>query len=83
MGSGFTHNNAERYVERFTETPCSEKLVTTHNISLRIREDLGPSLLHASPAELPTHSNRETVDRSCKNREMGMVYKNNNNNNEL
>ena len=26
----FTHK-AERYVERFMVTPCSEKLVTTHN----------------------------------------------------
>ena len=40
---GFTHKYAERYVERFTVTPCSEKLVTGHNnVSLRIREDLGP-----------------------------------------
>ena len=32
-----------RYVERFTVTPCSEKVVTTtHNVSLGIREDLGP-----------------------------------------
>ena len=49
----------ERYVERFTVTPCTEKLVNTHNVSLRIREDLGPSLLLASPAELPKHNNRE------------------------
>ena len=66
---------AERYVERFTVTPRGEKLVTTHNISLRIREDLSPSLLHASPAELPTHNDREKVDYSCKNLEMGTVYK--------
>ena len=65
---------AERYVERFTVTPFSETLVTTHNVSLRIREDLGPSLLHASPAELPTHNNREKRDYSCKNLEMGTVY---------
>ena len=38
MRSGFTHY-AEHYVERFTVTPFSEKLVTTHNVSLRIRED--------------------------------------------
>ena len=42
MRSGFTHNYAERYVERFTVTPCSQKLVTTHNVSLRIGEDLPP-----------------------------------------
>ena len=42
MRRGFTHFfYAERYVERFTLTPCSEKLVTTHNVSLRTREDLG------------------------------------------
>ena len=41
--SGFTHNYAERYLERFTVTQCSENLVTTHNVPLRIREDLGPS----------------------------------------
>ena len=41
MRSGFTHNYAERYVERFTVTTCSEELVTyTHNVSLLIREDL-------------------------------------------
>ena len=74
MRGGFTHNYTESYVERFTVTPCSEKLVTTHNVSLRIREDLGPSLLHASPAELPTHNNREKGDHSCKNIEMGTVY---------
>ena len=76
MRSGFTHY-AERYVERFTVTPCSEKLVTnTHNVSLRIREDLGPcSLLHASPAELPTRNNREKGDYSRKNLEMETVYK--------
>ena len=43
---------------------CSEMLVTTHNVSLRIREDLGPSLLHASPAEHPTYNNREKRDVS-------------------
>ena len=37
----FTHYT-ERYVERFPATPCSEKLVSTHNVSLRIREDLSP-----------------------------------------
>ena len=60
MRSGLTRN-AERYVERFTLTRCSEKLVIMHtNVSLRIREDLDPSSpLHASPAELPTHDNRE------------------------
>ena len=59
MRSGFTHFfYAERYVERFTAAQCSEKLVTMHNESLRIREDLGPSLLYASPAELPTLNNR-------------------------
>ena len=42
MLGGFTHY-AERYVERFTVTPyCSEKLVTTRNVSLSIRKDLGP-----------------------------------------
>ena len=75
MRSGFAHNYAERYVERFTLTPCSDKLVTTQNVSLRIREDLGPSLLlHASPAELTTHNNREMGDYSCANLEMGTVY---------
>ena len=59
MRSGFTHNfYAEHYVERFTVTLYSEKLVTIHNVSLCIRDDLGPSLLHASLAELPTHNNR-------------------------
>ena len=38
MRSGFTHNYAERYVERFTVTLCSEKLVTAHNGSLRAQE---------------------------------------------
>ena len=37
-----THYAERGYVERFTVTPCSEKLVTTHNVSLCIREDLGP-----------------------------------------
>ena len=64
MRSGFTHN-AERCVERFTVTACSKKLVITHNVSLRIRKDLGPSLLHALPAELPMH-NRERGDYFCK-----------------
>ena len=41
-----------------------------HNVSLRIPEDLGPSLLHALPAGLPTHNNREKEDYSCKNIEM-------------
>ena len=50
---------------------CSEKLVTTHNVSLRILEDFGPSLLHTSPAELPTHNSRAKGDYSCKNLEMG------------
>ena len=74
MRSGFTH--VEHYIERFTVTPCSEKLVTTHNVLQRIRQDLGPIvLLHASPAELPTtHNNREKGDYSCKNLEMGTVY---------
>ena len=45
-----------------------------HNMSLLIREDLGPSLLHASPAELPVHNDREKGDYSCKNQEMGTVY---------
>ena len=69
MRSAWLYTYAERYVERFTGTPCSEKLVTTHNVSLRIREDLGPGLLHASPAELPTHNNRDEGDYSCKNLE--------------
>ena len=73
MRSGFTHNYAERYVERFTVTPRSEKLVTTHNVSLRIQKALGPSLLHASPAEVPTHNNREKGDYWCKNLDMGTV----------
>ena len=74
MRSGFTHNYSERgYVERFTVTPCSEKLVTEHNVSPLIREGLGPSLLHALPTELPTHSNREKGDYSCKNLETGTV----------
>ena len=33
---------ADRYGERFTVTSCSEKLVTAHSVSLRIREVLGP-----------------------------------------
>ena len=73
MRSGFIHY-AERYVERFTVTPCNEKLVTTHDVSLRIQEDLGPSLLHTSPAEHPTHNNREKGDYSCTHFEMGTVY---------
>ena len=64
----------ERYDERFTITPCSEKLVTTHNVSPRVREDLGPSLLHVSAAELPMHGTREKGDYSRKNLEMGTVY---------
>ena len=45
--SGFTQHYAERYyVERFTVTPCSEQLVTTHSASLRIREDLGLVYVH-------------------------------------
>ena len=63
MRSGFTHIYVERYVERFTVTPCNEKLVTAHIVSLRIREDLGPSILHASPAEIPMHNNREKGGR--------------------
>ena len=35
---------AEHYVERFTVTPCSEELVTTHNVSLRIRGDFIPGM---------------------------------------
>ena len=70
---GFIHNYAERYVERFTATSCSEKLVTTHNVSLRIREDLGPSLLHASQAQVPTHNDIVKGDYSCKNLEMRTV----------
>ena len=42
---GLTHN-AEHYVERFAASLCSEKLVTTYNVSLRIREDLGPRKRH-------------------------------------
>ena len=43
--SDFTHTNyVERYVERFTVTPCSEKLLTTHNVSLYASgEDPAPS----------------------------------------
>ena len=37
MSSGFTYNDAEHYVERFTVTQCSEKLVTTHGVTLLIR----------------------------------------------
>ena len=55
--SGYTHHfYAERSVERFAVTPCRfrEKLVTTHNVSLRIRGDPGPwgftSRLHGSVA---------------------------------
>ena len=65
---------AERYAERCTVTPCGEKWVTRHNVSPRIRGDLGPSRLHASPAELPTNTNREKGDYLCKNLEMGTVY---------
>ena len=67
MHSGFTHDiYVKCYVERFTVTPCSVKLVTTHNVSLCIREDLEPKLLHASPAKLLTHNNREKGDYLCK-----------------
>ena len=45
-----------------------------HNVSLRIREDHGPSLLHHPPAELPTHNNREKGDYSCKALEIGTAY---------
>ena len=74
MRSGLITHYAEGYVERFTVTPCSEKLVTTHNVLLRIREDLGLGLLHASPAELLTHNNREKGDYSGKNLDMRTVY---------
>ena len=50
------HIYVEGYIKRFTVTQCSKKLVTMHNVLLRIREDLGPSLLHASLTELPTHN---------------------------
>ena len=68
------HIYAERYVEHFTVTLCSKKLVTAHNVLLRIREDLGLSLLHALPAELATYNNKEKGDYSCKNLEMGTVH---------
>ena len=42
LGCVVVYTYAEHYVQRFTATPCSEKLVTTHNVSLRIREDLSP-----------------------------------------
>ena len=59
---------AKHYVQRFTVTPCSKKfIVTTYNVSLSIREDLGPSLLHDLSAELPMCNNREKGDYSCKN----------------
>ena len=74
LDAQWLYTYAERYVERFTVTLCSKKLVITHNVSLRIQEDLGPSLLHASPDELPTHNNREKGDYLCKNPEMGTVY---------
>ena len=49
-------------------------LVTTHNVSLRIREDLGPSLLlHASPGVLPMHNTRQKGNYSCLTLEMGTV----------
>ena len=58
MRSGCTHNSAESYVERFTETPCSEKLVTTHKVSQRTRGDLAPDritpILHSPRASLTT-----------------------------
>ena len=73
MRSGFTHY-AERYVGRSTVTLCSEKLVTAHNVRLLIREDLGPSLLHSSPAELPMHNNGEKGDDSCQTLGIGTVY---------
>ena len=47
MRSGF-FTYAERYAGRFTVTPCMEKLVTTHNVLLRTREDLGPRSKAAS-----------------------------------
>ena len=84
MRSGFTYIYiiyiyAEGYVDRFTITPCSENLVNTHNESLHTREDLGLRLLHASPAVLPTHKNREKGDYSCKknNLEIGLHYSKN------
>ena len=43
-----TYTYAELYVKRFTVTLCSEKLVTTHNISPRIREDLGAQACYTS-----------------------------------
>ena len=46
-------------MKHFTVIACSEKLVTIHNIAVHIREDLGPSLLHASPTELPMLNTRE------------------------
>ena len=38
----------------FTVTPCSETLVTTHNVSLQFREDLGPSSRQHSISESDT-----------------------------
>ena len=60
MRSGFTHYMRSATSSIFmTVNPCCEKFVTApHNASLRIREDLGPSLLCVSLAELSTHIKR-------------------------
>ena len=56
--SGFYACAAERYVERFTVmTSCSEKLVITHNVSLRISEKTSAPVFfdQAWPVALPTY----------------------------
>ena len=66
MRSGLnTHHYAERYVKRFTATPCSDTLVTTHNVSLRIREDLGPWCVQFSSVQFKMVSMRSGKPIYC------------------
>ena len=63
MRSGFTHNYAERYVERFTVAPCSEKLATTYRYasektsapgSIRLENFSCPNAMHGTFGLLST-----------------------------
>ena len=60
------------YVERFTVTPCSEKLIATHSVSpLRIREDLVP-WKEALPVERPEGLIQQADDACCMASEGGV-----------
>ena len=75
--SAVTHNYAERYVERFTGTPCKRNKSSSlyaQRIATHPRRPRPQSSFHASPAELLiAHNNRENGDNSCKNLEMRTV----------